>query len=1128
MYDDNNPHSTEDQSTPCRIALRDELITLLDNVLDGYFACDANWRFVHLDAKSERILGIRRDEVLGKVYWEIVPATLGTTLEQEFRRVARGEARDFEFYYEPWNRWYHNRCFPLKEGGVAVYYQDITDRKQMEERLHESMADLAEAQRIARLGNWRLTTLTDEVRWSEELYRIFDVDQRSFVDTYESFFQRIHPDDRAHVRQVNSRARDNGESFAVEYRIVTQSGAEKNILEVGHAIKNEEGTVTSLFGVAQDITGQKAAEAALQQSRDLLDITQQIAKVGGWEWAVDRQTMVWTDETYRIHGIRPDKNNYDSRELIKCSLACYDPEDRPLIEAAFWRCVEKGEAYDLVFPFTATDGCRKWIRTVARPEFVNERIVRVQGNIMDITEQKRAEDALRLANERLELAQSAAGAGAWSFDLENGHIEWSPELFRLFGLDPGKDHAGLDTWRSILHPDDLQHQVGRLGRTIQGDTFYNEEFRIVLQDGTIRWINMRGKTMCDSAGKPLRMYGICIDVTERKQTEDALSGVLKRSEMLANFIRLSSQPFATGYPDGSIGIINPAFERLIGYTEEELKAADWVVLTPPEWREHEKLKLAELRRTGTSVTYEKEYFRKDGSRVPVELLVHLITDAEGKPEYYYAFLSDITERKKHERELQEARRAAEEANRAKSQFLANMSHEIRTPINGISGMAQLLEYTEIDDEQRECIDAIRTCSSSLLALVNDVLDLSKIESGKVELEKRDFSLRASISDVITTQITQIHNKGLSIHTDIRAGVPDNLAGDQLRLKQILLNLLSNAVKFTDSGGIRISVTASERHGEMVQLTLGVADTGIGISPEAMKKIFKPFTQAEVSTTRQYGGTGLGLSICTQLAELMGGRIWAESTERAGSTFYLQVPFLVNEADVERHDRRNYDKATPLWDGPPLTILVVEDMAINMMGMTRILRNHGHTVLQAFDGADALRKWEEGKIDFILMDIQMPVMNGIEATRSIREKEEETASHIPIIALTGRALQEERDEIMGQGFDGYIAKPVELALLFNEMRRCLPDSMLKTGMEGKSPPVATRIVEAHADKDRLKALLGEIEALLKSSNMAVIEEVSELEKIVPGSGPVKTLKEHVKKCHFDKALTCLSDINREFA
>jgi two-component system CheB/CheR fusion protein len=403
----------------------------------------------------------------------------------------------------------------------------------------------------------------------------------------------------------------------------------------------------------------------------------------------------------------------------------------------------------------------------------------------------------------------------------------------------------------------------------------------------------------------------------------------------------------------------------------------------------------------------------------------------------FVMFDDFTERKNYEIELEKARVSAEAASRAKSEFLANMSHEIRTPMNGIMGMAQLLEYTELSLKQREYLHIMRDSGESLLSLINDILDLSRIEAGRVELELQEFSLRKSVVDVINSQISLVHAKGLTITTDIPAAVPDNLTGDQLRLKQILINILGNAVKFTSRGEIALGVDLEDRHSDSALLRFDVTDTGIGISPDILDRIFEPFSQADTSTTRRFGGSGLGLSICKRLTDMMGGDIWVESTEEAGSTFHVQLPFAVNELQMERRDRRSGDPpGSSAWTGCPLRILLAEDNQSSLIFCETILRREGHRVATARNGAEALKEWMQSNFDIILMDIQMPEMDGTEATRSIREREREEGGHVPIIALTAHAMQGDRARLLSQGFDGYVTKPLKLNELNEEMRRCL--------------------------------------------------------------------------------------------
>jgi signal transduction histidine kinase/ActR/RegA family two-component response regulator len=370
---------------------------------------------------------------------------------------------------------------------------------------------------------------------------------------------------------------------------------------------------------------------------------------------------------------------------------------------------------------------------------------------------------------------------------------------------------------------------------------------------------------------------------------------------------------------------------------------------------------------------------------------------------------------------------AQAASRAKSEFVANMSHEIRTPMNGILGMLNLALRTDSAQDQRACLDDALTSAHSLMDLLNDILDLSRVEAGRMDLEAVPFSLPRILQEAVRNIAPKAAEKKLGLTVHCQPGVPEWVRGDPMRLRQVLVNLLGNAVKFTAEGEISLSAAPLDAGVEF-----SVRDTGIGIAPEKLGLIFEPFRQADGSTTRRYGGSGLGLAICAQLVRMMGGRIWVESEPGRGSVFHFTVPFAVAKAgDVPQSEGAASESAPPLTPG--LRILLVEDNRINRKIATRLLEGEGHRVAGAENGRQGVGRFREGGFDLILMDVQMPEMDGWEATRAIRDLEAGSGRRIPIIAMTAHAMKGDREKCLEAGMDGYVSKPIELADLRRAIR-----------------------------------------------------------------------------------------------
>jgi PAS domain S-box-containing protein len=432
------------------------------------------------------------------------------------------------------------------------------------------------------------------------------------------------------------------------------------------------------------------------------------------------------------------------------------------------------------------------------------------------------------------------------------------------------------------------------------------------------------------------------------------------------------------------------------------------------------------------VPYYPEYRlkRKDGKEVWTACTLKLINDAKGRPLRLIGAMQNITARKQAEQQLLQAKEEAEAANQAKSTFLATMSHEIRTPLNGVLGMAQAMAADDLAPSQRMRLDVIRQSGEALLAILNDVLDLSKIEAGKLELEQAEFDIADLARGAHAAFEAVARSKGLSFSLQIDSAADGIYRGDPVRVRQILFNLVSNALKFTETGGVAVRVARNRRG-----LRLTVSDSGIGISPDRVGKLFQKFEQADTSTTRRFGGTGLGLSICRELTELMGGSISVESRPGQGAEFQVTLP-LKRVRDARSVEPTAVEPGVAV-DGPALRILAAEDNPVNQLVLSTLLSQAGVQPRIVDTGRQAVEAWEADDWDVILMDVQMPEMDGPEATMAIRRREAETGRpRTPILALTANAMSHQEAEYLACGMDAVIAKPIQVERLFEALRQAL--------------------------------------------------------------------------------------------
>jgi PAS domain S-box-containing protein len=453
-----------------------------------------------------------------------------------------------------------------------------------------------------------------------------------------------------------------------------------------------------------------------------------------------------------------------------------------------------------------------------------------------------------------------------------------------------------------------------------------------------------------------------------------------------------------------------------------------------------------------------------------------------------AIISDITQRKNAESELRKAKEEAENADMAKSQFLANMSHEIRTPLNGMVGMLDLTLQSALSCDQKDNLNIARSCANSLLKVINDILDFSKMEAGKLTIENIIFNLKELIEETTRVHIIRAEEKGIELNYKFSSGLPDNVIGDPSRLKQVLNNLISNAIKFTETGDVTVSVKRYARQEDVVELLFSVADSGIGVPKDKVDLLFKSFSQVDSSYTRKFGGTGLGLVISKQLVEMMGGKIWVESEEDKGSTFFFTVKMGIGHKGKIGANEIN-DIVQEIKQKSELKILFVEDDKINQMVVDNYLKLKGDKVSFANNGLEALEILEKESFDVILMDIQMPIMDGLQATVEIRKREQLTGMHTPIIAVTAYALKGDKEKFLSMGMDGYISKPIDSKLLFQMLDKfgnAVMVSPKKKVIEVETRSKADAYADADADADAINGV---------SNGNAMIDIFNQSDKII---------------------------------
>ncbi|MDM8565636.1 PAS domain S-box protein [Candidatus Halobeggiatoa sp. HSG11] len=650
------------------------------------------------------------------------------------------------------------------------------------------------------------------------------------------------------------------------------------------------------------------------------------------------------------------------------------------------------------------------------------------GVATDITKRRQAEQALKESEKILKESQKIAHLGQWTLDLISNKLHWSDEIYRIFNVEPDQFEPTYEIFVKLIHPDDREMVNQAYLNSLKNKTNYNIVHRLLLKDGKVKFVNEICHTEYDKTGKPLCSMGTVQDITEYKQVEESLRRFRVALDNAADAIFIIDRQ-AMQFVD-----MNKMASDSTGYLREELLTMGPQDIKPYCTKFQLAARFDEVIHSNQQGIIKTIHHRKDGSEFPVEILMQSLKLDTGC--LIVASVRNITERQQAEDALRQAKEKADAANHAKSEFLANMSHEIRTPMNAILGFTEILFSKVQEPQYQEYLAAINSSGKTLLSLLNDILDLAKVEAGKLELEYTAVEPAKVFHDIGQLFISKISEKQLEFKIHIAPNMPSALYLDETRLRQILLNLLSNAVKFTDSGFIKLTSSWIKTTTEQGEFIFTVEDSGKGINIKHQETVFTAFTQQNGQEHARYGGTGLGLTITRRLVEMMNGTISINSTLKKGSIFNVRFPQVEVATSIANESATNYCNLEK-FQFKSAKILIVEDIKLNRDLITAYLAPYKTLeLLETDNGKDAIILAEQHHPNLILMDKKMPIMNGYEAAKQI--KSHPNLKHIPIVFITASLMKTEKEKLK-KLCDGLLGKPINRHDLIIEISNFLAHS-----------------------------------------------------------------------------------------
>ncbi len=1007
------------------------------------------------------------------------------------------------------------------DDGMLASFVDITDVRTVEKELRASQLLLNQALEAGQLGSWSYQADEGAEYWTEGVYQILGRDPALGpvpFDELSTYFELASWEVLKKAVADVLAGEMPGEFTLCARRAL---GEEIWLRARVWRLSRPDGEL-SIQGFFQDISAQHLAAQALAESETRLLLAQESGHVGIWEWVQEGNRCYWSAECERLMGVLPG-----SLKKIEDWWGLLGGEDQE-----FFRTLPRhihGNGY-FEFQFSLDDPAKgkRWLLSRGQGLFdTNGALLKLSGIILDVTAAHLANQSLSESEARYRDMFEANPSPMWVLNAETfGFLAVNEAALDVYGYS--REQFLAMTLNEVQQVDEVAPFARALHEGRVGRRFWRHR----KAGGGQIWVEVSAHEIHYGSHRAVVM--LSNDVTRRIEAEEQLRKLHRAIEQSAEMIVITDLT-------GRIEYVNRHFELVTGYTQEEVIGCNPRLLASGKTSPGLYTTMWDVLTQGETWRGEFINVRKDGREFIEAITVSPVLQSDGSITHYVGVGEDVTKEKQLLKELDnhrlhleelvtartmqlsEATERAELANRAKSAFLANMSHEIRTPLNAILMLAYLLRGDKVSSRQLEKLEKIETAGQHLLAVINDILDFSKIEAGRFSLDHAPFDLGHLLKDVSGLVEGLIQKKKLSFEVVCEAKLP-RLTGDATRLRQAILNLVGNAIKFTEAGRVGLKVEPLEQSVSDVLLRFSISDTGIGITPEQMGRVFQPFEQGDDSTTRRFGGTGLGLAITRRLAELMGGEVGVESTPGVGSVFWfttrLELAPVGHDLGLEGKTKRK----TSDFAGHQ-RILLVEDDQITQEVMLELLQSSHFVVDIAMNGKEAVALAAAKDYDLILMDIQMPVMDGLRATQILRAQEKTRAT--PIIALTANAFAEDREHCLEAGMNDFIAKPVEPDVLNASLARWL---LPFEGVPEDSPVPVEKVppqLDA-ADLLRLQAQLNVLRGLLEvgdASALGVYHSNKALFDLAFGE-KISSLYQAVSHFDFEEALRWIDDEGKQ--